>query len=239
MAQAERHGHEPQRKQLRELEPMPGVKPFSRVNTIQHTLARMLPLFRYQMQVYRLAEINPPAGDMDGYGPVWEAVSFVLGPLGSLQARVNVQRDFTCVAMSASSSVLTAAGGFRVQLFDTKKQLRFADRGVHFTQFAGNPPGARFLRDPYCFDQPDSQVLVMVQNLETSANTIQIALYGQCLRFNQASNIKPVFPGGSIMSPPAEDTTPPPPPGALSQAVSDFLSNAADPTTRSVLKSLL
>src|ERR1700675_1703978 len=136
---------------------MPGAKPMSRVNTIQHTLARMLPLFRYQSQVYRLGEINPPAGDLDGYGPVWEAVSFVLAPLSSLQARVNVQRDFTLVAVLATATVQTAAQGVRGRRFGTKKQLRFADRGGQRPNFAGPSKQPMFLRDPYCFDQPDSQ----------------------------------------------------------------------------------
>jgi hypothetical protein len=217
---------------------MPGSNPFSRSNTIQHPLARMLPLFRYQSQVYRLGEKNPPIGSLAGYGPVWEAVSFVLGPLASLQARVNLQRDFTLIAITASDTLQTGANGFRVQLFDTKKQIRFADRGVQRPNFAGPSKQPMFLREPYCFDQPDSQVLVMVQNLESSSNTIQLALYGQCLRFNQASDIKPIFPGGSIATPapPDDDGSTP---GPLSQAVTDFLNNAADPTTRNVLKSLL
>ena len=218
---------------------MPGAKPYSRRNTIQHTLSRMLPMFRYQSQVYRLGERNPPAGFMAGYGPIWEAVSFVLDPLGSLQARVNLQRSFTLIAITATATVRTAANGFRVQLFDTKQQLRFADRGVQQPQFAGGPTAGSapmFLRDPYAFDAPDSQVLVMVQNLESSQNTVQVVLYGQCLRFNQASDSQPVFPGGSVKTPGASEAAPADP---LSQALNDFLNNAGDPATRSVLKSLL
>lgn len=220
---------------------MPGSNPFSRRFTLQHPLARMLPLFRYQSQVYRLGEKHPPSGGLNGYGPVWEAVSFVLDPQATLQARVNVQRAFTLLAFTASATEDERAGPlpFRVQLFDTKKQRRLMERGVQNQNFAGLSRSPQFLRDPYEFDQPDSQVLVLVQNFASVANTIQVVLYGQCLRFNEPSDIQPLFPGGNIPSPnpPAGDNSATPSP--LSQAVSDFLNNAGDAQTRNALKNLL
>ncbi len=182
---------------------MPGSRPYSLSQTLLHPLARMLPLQRQQSQVYRLGERVPPSGGLAEHNPTWEAVNLVLQARGTLQARINVQRDFTLLALLATTSS-NVNGGFRAQLYDTKKQLRMADRGVQFANIAGSQfggaanPGSFFLREPYEFDQPDSQVLVLVQNLETVTNTIQLVLYGVALRFNQQSSSQPEFPGGLV-----------------------------------------
>ena len=184
---------------------MPGAKPYSLQNTLLHPLARMLPLRRQQAQVYRLGERLPPSGPLHDYNPTWEAVNLVLDARSTLQARVNVQRDFTLIALVASSSS-NVNGGFRAQFFDTKKELRFAERNVIQSLIAGSVFGAGaitnpfFLREPYEFDQPDSQILVSAQNLETVTNTIQIVFYGVALRFNQPSSSQPEFPGGLVSS---------------------------------------
>jgi hypothetical protein len=135
---------------------------------------------------------------------MWEAITLNLGAAGTntqtLQARCSLQRDFTLLALSCigSSNVL---GGFRAQFFDTKKQRRFADRGVQQANIAGdfiNPPtGPIFLREPYAFDVPDSQILFEVTNFEATPNTVQIALYGLVLRFNEVRAGKTGFPGGN------------------------------------------
>src|SRR5208282_1443092 len=179
---------------------MAGSRPYSLSQTLIHPLARMLPLQREQLQVYRLGERVPPSGGLADHAPTWEAVNLVLNARSTLQARVNLQRDFTLLALLASTSS-NVNGGFRAQLYDTKKQLRLADRGVPVANIAGSMgggaiPAAVFLREPYEFDQPDSQVLVLVQNLETVTNTIQLVLYGVALRFNQQSASQPEFPGG-------------------------------------------
>jgi hypothetical protein len=75
--------------------------------------------------------------------------------------------------------------GFRAQIYDTRKGLRMADRGVRVANLGGDTHGVQWFRDPYVFDLPNSQVLLIVQNLVNQANEIQIALYGQVLRFNQ------------------------------------------------------
>lgn len=164
-------------------------------------LARMLPLSREQFQVYRLGEKHPPAGTMLGHCPVWEAVSFVLDARKTAQARVNVQRDFHLLSITTMATSV-ANGGFRAQLYDTKKKLRLADRGVMQALMGGSmvaSSGPFFLREPYWFDLPDSQLLVIVQNMETVANTIQLAFYGQVLRFNEVAP-RMQFPGGPIAS---------------------------------------
>lgn len=182
---------------------MPGARPYSLSQTLLHPLARMLPLQREQAQSYRMGERVPPSGGLSDHAPTWEAVNMVLTARSTLQARVNLQRDFTLIALLCSSSS-NVNGGFRAQLYDTKKQLRLADRGVPFSNIAGSQTGGAvgcasfFLREPYEFDQPDSQVLVLVQNLETVTNTIQLVLYGVALRFNQQSSSQPEFPGGLV-----------------------------------------
>jgi hypothetical protein len=182
---------------------MPGIHPYSLRNTPTHPLARMLPLQREQMQVYRMGEKNPPAGHLHNHAPMWEVVTAILSARGSTRVRVNLQRDFTLMAITATASVNTALGGFRAQLYDMKKQLRLADRGVMFANIAGpmgggGTPGGKFLREPWEFDEPDSQILVIVQNMEAAQNSIQISLYGQVLRFNQPAPGFQEFPGGVV-----------------------------------------
>jgi hypothetical protein len=181
---------------------MPGSHPYSRRTTLMNPLARMLPIQREQFQVYRMGERLPPSGGLHNHAPMWEAISFVLGPLQTAQARVNLQRDFNLLAILISNSS-NVAGGFRGQMYDTRKKLRLADRGVQQALMGGNMTalsGPFFLREPYPFDQPDSQILVQATNLEAVTNTIQIALYGLVLRFNQDFTGAQQFPGGPIPS---------------------------------------
>ncbi len=183
---------------------MPGAKPYSLRQTVTHPIARMLPLQKEQMMVYRLGEKYPPVGWLAGHSPMWEVATLVLAPQANQQVRVNLQRDFTLLAISVTNTS-NVNGGFKAQLYDIKKQLRLADRGVNQIlmggpTFAAPPCGSFFLREPYRFDLPDSQVLVVAQNLELVQNLIQIMLYGSVLRFNEVSNSAPEFPGGSVSS---------------------------------------
>jgi hypothetical protein len=177
---------------------MPQAKPYSLRQTLTNPLARMLPLRGNQQQVYRLGEKHPPAADVPGSGPVWEVANFVLPAFGTSQARINLQRFFTLMAVSGSATVNTV-GGFRVQFFDLKKERRFADRGEIIANFAGSLEPF-FLREPYQFDQPDSLILVQVQNFESVSNTVQVVFFGHVLRFNEPSPGVPVLPGGPIPS---------------------------------------
>jgi hypothetical protein len=182
-----------------------GAHPYSLRNTLQNPLARMLPLLQLQAQVYRLGEKRPPSGHLDGYGPSWEAVNIVLGPQGTQQARVNLQRNFTLLAITCSTTS-NVSGGFLAQLYDVKKQVRFADRGVLAAMIGGiggtaiDDIAAYFLREPYPFEQPDSQVLVQVQNLEAVQNSIELVLYGVALPFNAVRRTAHEFPGGPVSS---------------------------------------
>ena len=159
-------------------------------NVLRHNLARMLPLHNYQKQVYRFAEKFPP-GLEDGYAPIWETITWILNARQTLQARVNVQREWHMLSIAASSSS-NANGGFRVQLYDPKKiywgktkpGARLADRGISFANYTGPGSSPFFLREPYPMTEPNAQFLVICQNFETVTNTVQIVLYGVARRFN-------------------------------------------------------
>jgi len=163
---------------------MGAIRPYSLKHTLTHPLARMLPLFKWQKQTYRLAERIPPAGGMVEHSPSWEVVTFALPSLGTAQMRINVQRDFWLLALVTDPSAGSVLG-FRIQLYDVAKKVRLADRGVRNALTGGKGNAPMFLRDPYHFDQPNSQILVILQNLDAAAHTVQLGLYGQVLRFNQ------------------------------------------------------
>lgn len=149
---------------------------------LRHPLARMLPLKRWQSQVYRLADKFPP-GLTDGFAPIWEVVPFSLAARTTQQARVNVQREFHLIAIAGSSSL---AGGFRFQLYDQNRKRRLMDRGISFNNLLGPGSSPLFLREPYPLTAHNAQVLCVVQNQDTSGanNVIQIVLYGVARRFN-------------------------------------------------------
>jgi hypothetical protein len=86
-------------------------------NVLVHPLARMLPIHDWQGQVYRMAEHYPP-GFEDGFTPIWECATALLPSLKTTQLRVNFQNQFHLVGLTGNSTV---AGGFRVQIYDTKK----------------------------------------------------------------------------------------------------------------------
>src|SRR5271166_2514391 len=158
---------------------------------LRNPLARMLPLLQLQSQVYRLAE-RCPAGFEDGFTPIWEVATCVLPAMQTTQLRINFQNQFHLFALKGSGS---QPGGFRVQLYDMKKQytpggkpgVRLAGRGVNANNFLGTGKDPIFLREPHPFDEPNAQCLVIIQNQDTStvnSNTIQVVLYGLARRFN-------------------------------------------------------
>jgi hypothetical protein len=166
---------------------MPGLNPYSLKNTLVHPLARMTRLLHPQSQVYRLGESSPPLPFHRPHAPSWEVATAVLDPQGSAQLRVNLQRDFWLFAIAAFSTETEMAGvlTFRMQMYDTLKKVRFADRGILNANLGGSGSAPFWLREPYQFNLPDSQVLVTLQNMSTTQNTVQVALYGQVMRFNQ------------------------------------------------------
>ncbi len=156
------------------------MNPFFGSNVLVHPLARMLPLFHLQSQVYRLGERLPPG--LEGYTPIWEVAPFLLAGRATQQARISFKRDFHLLALMGSSS---AAGGFRLQLYDMAKKRKLTDRGVAFANLLGTGGDPMFLREPHRFDAKDSQALLIVQNQDAAANTIEVVLYGVALRWNE------------------------------------------------------
>ncbi len=137
--------------------------------------AVMLPYFgRYQEMVYRQGEVLP---GLEGYQPRWQIVSAVLGAQQSLQQTIDLMTGFHLLAILGSASVNTV-GGFRAFLFDVLRQLRLQDRGIQFPQLGGAAKSPFFLREPYPFDLPASQVKVLLTNMEAQSNTVQLVLYG-------------------------------------------------------------
>ncbi len=183
------------------------MNPEKNPNVLINYLARMLPLDSYQHAVYRLGEKHPP-GFEDGYCPSWEVATALLAARQTTQLRINFQREFHLFGLTATS---TQAGGFRMQIFDTKKRyhtwqdvgrrivgdlaekpgVRLAGRGVIAALQAGGGSAALscqpfMLREPYCFGGPNSQALIIIQNQDTggASNECQVALYGLVRRFN-------------------------------------------------------
>lgn len=155
----------------------------SKISIWEHPLARMLP-FRYRQQigVYRFGQKIPPHDPrLDDHGPCWEIIDVALASLGNQNVMVATQPDFTVLAVGATASVTAPTnGGFRIQFFDVLKERRFATRPVEQANLGGEmqSPAPFFLREPYCFDLPNSQIMVSVQNLESQANTVQVTLFG-------------------------------------------------------------
>lgn len=145
-------------------------------------LARLLPLRSEQEAVYRFAEKMPPG--LNGYQPRWEVINAVLGAQKTVQVKVDLMTDFHLMAALAQSSANTV-GGFRLQLYDVRKQRAFQDRPWQFSQFGGAASiiSGMFLREPYRFDLPKSQLLCVLQSLEPAPITVQIALYGASAPF--------------------------------------------------------
>jgi hypothetical protein len=168
----------------------PPMNPVCGSEVVFNPRARMLPLFEWQSQVYRLAEKHPP-GFEDGFTPIWECATALLPARQTTQLRINFQNQFHLLAVMGSSS---AAGGFRAQIYDMKKQycrgskpgVRLAARGVNFVNYLGTGGDPMFLAEPHPFTEPDAQALVVVQNQDTggASNNIQVVLYGLARRFN-------------------------------------------------------
>lgn len=153
-----------------------------------HPFARLLrmPLANSGL-VYRYAEVPP---GLEGYQPRWEVVNAVLGAQQTIQVKVDLMRDFHLLAILASA-LHSDNGGFRAHIAhiwidDTgqpKSRRIGSDRGIKFGLLGGNTVSPFFLREPYRFDIPRSQALVILQNLELVANTVQLVLYGVAAPF--------------------------------------------------------
>jgi len=136
----------------------------------------------YQSQVYRYAEKSPPG--CEGYQPRWEVISAALGAQQTIQVKVDLMNDFHILGILASATANTV-GGFRAHVYDKAKNRRIGPgpQGCQFPNLGGNTASPFFLREPYRFDLEGSQALVILQNLEPAANTVQLVLFGLAAPF--------------------------------------------------------
>lgn len=141
---------------------------------------RMLPLRGLQADVYRMAETVPPG--LEGYQPRWEIVNAVILAQQSLEVKVDIMTGFHVMAVLGSATT-NNLGGFRTQFYDAIKKRRIHDRPIQFPNLGGAAIAPFFLREPYAFDLPRSQVLLILQNMEVVTNTVQIVLYGVAAPF--------------------------------------------------------
>ena len=141
---------------------------------------RLIPLKGWQADVYRMAEQMPPG--LEGCQPRWEVVNAVILAQQSLEVKIDIMTGFHLLAVLGSATTNTV-GGFRTQFYDAIKKRRFHDRPVQFPQLGGAAAAPFFLREPYHFDLPRSQMLLILQNMETVTNTVQIVLYGVAAPF--------------------------------------------------------
>jgi hypothetical protein len=160
---------------------MNGVYPYQGLLP-RNPLAKMLPNGSIQAMVYRHGEASPPG--FEGYTPLWETVTFVFTSRQSQQFKLAFHKAFTLFAINASSSVDTV-GGFRFQLYDVLRKIKLTDRGVNYANLTGEGENAMFLREPYEFQGPEAQCLILASNLEPAANTVQLVLYGMGKRIDQ------------------------------------------------------
>ena len=110
--------------------------------------------------------------------PYWYVFNYNLAARQTLEYRAVTSKNFYLLAMTGDSNVgQQGTPGFRAQIFDGKRQMRFSDRGVEMANLVGNAQGPAFQRVPYQF-QPLSPILVRVQNTLAIPNAGQIVLYG-------------------------------------------------------------
>lgn len=125
-----------------------------------------------------------------GGTPAWVYCSF--DPLGALKTgrtRILMPTNFTLLTYFASATVLTALGGFKVNVYDATKCRRqnLTERPLNFNALAGTGSSPLFQGSakrmssparPYSFEPNNAQVLVTIVNMEAVNNFIQFGFYG-------------------------------------------------------------
>ena len=154
------------------------------INTILNPFACNPSLANNQKSVYISGEgsIEPITGGF----PVWVYTEFnALGAYATGRARIPMPEAFTLLSLMGSASVNTV-GGFRVNVYDVNRRVRFTERPANFQNFAGTGTSPLFQGaaigsrqvQPYQFQVDDAQVLITVVNLENANNNIQFVMYG-------------------------------------------------------------
>lgn len=119
------------------------------------------------------------------YGKRYFALVFdyVLPANQTLERRFSVTSDYIWWGITISSSVggTSANPGFRVQVLqippNRKSGNRMSRTGVNDVNFGGSAKDPFLLRKPYRF-RGGSSILIRVQNMQNSSNTIQVVLHG-------------------------------------------------------------
>jgi hypothetical protein len=122
-----------------------------------------------------------------GGTPSWIPCDLLpLGPSKTARMKLPLPNNFTLLSFFASASS-NLRGGFRVNVYDINRRIRFTERPVNFNEIAGqgNSPlfiggdwGANRYGAPYPFQPDDAQVMITIVNLETVPNNIEFGLYG-------------------------------------------------------------
>lgn len=114
-----------------------------------------------------------------GGRPYFYVFNFSLAANQTFENRVSVPADFIGYALMVSSTVgnTQANPGARIQMLDAKRKKRFSIIGLNDAVFGGSAQNPFLLRKPYRF-HAGGEILVRAQNLQSSANTVQVVLHG-------------------------------------------------------------
>ena len=114
-----------------------------------------------------------------GGRPFSIVLNFTLIANGTSETRQSIPNDFIATHYVISNSVggTPSNPGCRVQLFDTKVKKRFSLMPVNDVNFAGSAKDPFVLRRPYRF-RAGGTLLARAQNLQSSANTVQLVIHG-------------------------------------------------------------
>jgi hypothetical protein len=141
-----------------------------------------------QKDIYLLGDGSDTG--LAGGVPTWVYCSFdPLGPLKTGRTRILVPDNFTLLTYFASATVLTALGGFKVNVYDATKCRRqnLTERPLNFNALAGTGSSPLFQGSakrfasqarPYAFAPSNAQALITVVNMEAANNFIQFGMYG-------------------------------------------------------------
>jgi hypothetical protein len=114
-----------------------------------------------------------------GGRPFWVVFDFPLGANQTREARQTIPNDFILTHLMVSNTVGGSAAnpGSRLQIFDAKVKKRFSVMPSNDTNIAGSAKDPFILRRPYRF-RSGATILVRAQNLQSSANTVQLVMHG-------------------------------------------------------------
>lgn len=117
-----------------------------------------------------------PEGFEGGF-PQWIYVEMFLAASDSQDLTVFLPDNFTLFGLNGYA-VQNDGGGFAFQMYDEDRGIWLMDRLTNHQAVCGFRGNVKILREPYSFKPERPQLLLRVANLSTSANDIQLALFG-------------------------------------------------------------